>query len=369
MKRQLQIVLLPSFDYELFHGRGYLDDETTLFSPTRQMLNAARRKQIPITLFADVCSVSAHRAHGLNEYSNKFEAQLSEAIETGHDVQLHVHAHWNSSSYDGSVWHLREPKVTLSDFGFETNIPRTIISDGVRYLERLLQPRMAGYRCVAFRAGGLALQPDEQQLVRILLDSGIRMDSSVAKGLKIIADTLSIDYTGLPAAANWRISPASGIHTSAQDGIFEIPIATFQMPMAQRFAFLIRRALAFRQQRGAGLALARRQTRWVNLRTLVKRNLRYLTRDPVFMFSADTKGFTRAMLIRGFQQYVSRHSASSDDPIYVSMMSHPKLMFKEQEHLFFDVLEGLRQKYGSHLSLATFSMVADELHLANSAYT
>jgi hypothetical protein len=354
-----RIVVVPSFDYELFHGRSFVSADEELFIPAKRMMDRATTLGIPITLFADVCSVWRHRDVGETAFADRFEEQLIEARTLGHDVQLHIHAHWMASDYSHGEWRLSEPKVTLADFDFSTNVPREIVRRGVEYLEELLRSSDPTYKCLAFRAGGLALQPHERELLRILRDNGITIDSSIAKDYTLHMDTLDIDYRSMPRAANWMMSELAGIAGSGTEGILEVPIVTFSMGLPERIAFLIGRARAMRERRGASISRAARQTRWSSMLTLLRGNTRYLTGNPVFLFSADTKGYTRQMLVRGFKAYVEKHlRLEQRGPIFVSMMNHPKLMFPKQEKLMFDVFEDIKTEYGKTLEFATFPQIA-----------
>jgi hypothetical protein len=231
---------------------------------------------------------------------------------------------------------------------YDTSVPRDVIGSGIAYLEDLLRECRPEYRCVAFRAGGLALEPRRSDLFNILADSGILIDSSVAKDYVVRNDVLSVDYRGAPEPANWRT-----------DRIFEIPIATFTTSAAARMRFLLRRLGAARMApRGTPISRAKRQTRTRNVLTMIMQNARYLHPDSVFLFSADTKGYTRRMLVDGFKQYVRRHSDRSDCAIYVSMINHPKLLFESQEKLLFEVLNELRDYYRGSLTFATYLQVA-----------
>src|SRR5262245_27879716 len=115
---QKNIVVLVSADYELFHGRNFQSADDVLFGPTQKMFDVCAEHQVPITLFADICSVWAARKFGLNDFASRFESQLLESAKLGHDVQLHIHPHWLVSKYEGGQWALYDYKIHLSEFGF-----------------------------------------------------------------------------------------------------------------------------------------------------------------------------------------------------------------------------------------------------------
>jgi hypothetical protein len=359
-----RIVIALTLDYEIFHGRNFVSDEETLFAPTDRILDRASAQGVPVTLFADVCSVWRHRDIGLHAFADHFEQQLVRAQAREHDVQLHVHAHWARANLSNGSWRLREPKFTLADLGFSSDEPAQIVRRGVEYLQELLRTSDPLYRCLAFRAGGLALQSNERDLIRILRTNGIVIDSSIAKDYTLDLETVRIDYRNMPEAPNWTISQAGGLRSGSKPGLFEVPIASFPMGLKERITFLAGRARSIRERRGASLS-GGRQTRLSNLATMIRGNIRYLAGSPSFLFSADTKGLNRSMIVNGFKSYVDRHAARSPaTPMFVSMINHPKLMFPKQERLMFDALAELKEHYGDALHFATFPQIAafEEAH-------
>jgi hypothetical protein len=340
-----RIIFLVTFDYEISLGKNFMPLDKVLFEPTAQVLEVCERDNIPSTFFPDVCSVWAHRNAGLNDYVEKFEAQMRDALRAGHDVQLHLHPHWLDSTYKNGDWEISTDKMYLSELGYGAadGSARALIQRGVNYLNELLLPVNPDYRCLAFRAAGLALQPGEKELIRQLLDCSIKLDVSIVKGLKMTIDTISNDYSRVPAQANWLMSPESGIEAAASNGLLEIPVASFQSGFATQLRFLVRRARSIKQMRGTTLSRAKRQSKFANLKTLVLQNLRYVIGRPQFILSCDTKGFDLKMLLAGFDDYLLKHQA--DEVIYVCMMNHPKLMFDDQMNLLSQFVRETRSRY------------------------
>ena len=347
------INLLITADYELFLGRNFLSDDEVLFEPTRRLLDVCGDLDVPVTFFADVCSVFAHRKHGLTEYSGKFERQMSAAMRQRHDVQLHIHPHWLFSNYLNGEWNVSTEKMYLAELGYDDTPDSAppVIARGVRYLTELLMPEKPDYRCLAFRAAGLALQPRECELIGTLLDNGIVVDSSIIRGVKFKLDTVEVDYSRVPAAANWHMSAKTGINTLSSEGLLEIPIATFKSSLATRLGFLWRRARSVRMLRGIGISRAERQTGWSNLRTILKYNFRYLHSDPWLNLSCDTKGYDLRMLLDGFDDYVTQFPDTGE--IFVSMINHPKMMFEQQFELLRSFVTECRRAYGERIRFVT----------------
>jgi hypothetical protein len=357
MNRKTKIVCLITFDYELFLGRNFGPPDMVLFEPTRKILDICEQVNVSTTFFADVCSVWAHRNNGCDSYADAFEKQLQEIVSTGHDVGLHIHPHWLFTTFEGGHWQISTERMYLHELGFGTHdrSAEEIVRKGLNYLNELLGKQDPQYQCTAFRAAGLALQPQEKDIIRILLDSGIRIDSSVAKNLRLNMDTVTIDYSRTPKSANWFLSPETGIQNGNRSGIFEVPVATFQMGFLERTGFMARRIRSAGKLRGSVISRSPKQSRLTSLYSLLLLNLRYLLWNPYYLLSCDTKGMTLDLLLKGFDSYLQLHD---DEVMYVAMINHPKLMFDEQVRLLGDFVRETRRRYGSEVSFQTFRQVA-----------
>lgn len=340
-----KIVLLLTFDYEIFLGTNLLPPDKTLFEPTERILEICDKHSVKATFFPDVCSVWAHRAAGLNEFADKFEKQIKAALGAGHDVQLHLHPHWLDSAYKDGKWEISTDRMYLHELGFgnDDRSAGALIGRGISYLNELLQPISPNYRCLAFRAAGLALQPSEKEIIGALYENGISVDTSIAKGLKVNVDTIWIDYSHMPELSNWYINSESGLDKAATSGILEIPIATFKSNIAAQLGFVIRRAKSVKQVRGMTISRVKHQSRLANLRTMLMYNLKYVTGRPWYLLSFDTKGFNTRMLLDGLEYHVRQHK--NDEIIMACVISHPKLMFDNQLCWMAEFIEETRKRY------------------------
>jgi hypothetical protein len=340
-----KIVCLLTFDYELALGHSFFSDEEVLFKPTEQVLEICERLSCPVTFMPDVCSVWAHRKYGLDQYADRFESQIKDALKGNHDVQLHLHPHWIASSFEKGEWLISTDRMFLHEFDFDDgpDSAPALVKRGVQYLNDLLRPVKSDYDCLAFRAAGTALQPREKEILRALLDGGIKMDVSVTKYVTLNLDTVKIDYTKVPAPSIWRMSPESGPCAAAESGILEVPIATFRSPFGTRLGFLWRRARSIKQMRGLTPSRSKHQSRLANIYTMILQNLRYVTENPWYILSCDTKGFNSPMLLDGFNNIILQHR--DEETVYMTMMSHPKLMFDFQMKMFEDFVTQTRQDY------------------------
>ena len=229
------LIVCPTADYEMYLGRNLLPVEQVLFEPTRKLMALWKDFGIQATIFPDICSVWRHRELGMHEYADRFEEQIRDLARAGHDVQLHLHPEWLTAEYREGRWEFAPRTGALHDRGFdsedENGAPR-LIHRAVSYLRELVGSFSPEYRCVAFRAGGWILQP-EHELVRALLDVGIRVDATVIPGVRLLRTDYSIDFRRVPPQPNWYIGAETGLSVnSANSGdLLEIPIASYRGPL------------------------------------------------------------------------------------------------------------------------------------------
>ncbi|MEO5346588.1 MAG: hypothetical protein H7834_09455 [Magnetococcus sp. YQC-9] len=243
------IHLLYSADYELFLGGIALPEEAVLIEPTARLLACCDRVGIPLTLFADVACLWRYRALGLERFPELAEAQLVDAIRCGHDVQSHLHPHWeNTRIADGRF--LFDPKDYLCGTCVKDPYERRArtvawLRRAATHLSDLLTPHAPDYRCIAFRAGGYGLQPDEAMLLAALSETGYRIDSSIIPGFALTTAMQQVDFSCVPRVGNYWLTPNSGLNRSAPEGagVFEIPIGAYRFTPRERLKVRLPAAL------------------------------------------------------------------------------------------------------------------------------
>ena len=176
-----KIFVLLTFDYELPLGEAD-DYNRSLFSPSESLIELANDLKVPIVLFADVCSSFCFRKWGELRYAEKFESQLQKSIKEGHDVQLHIHPHWFTSTYTSGKFN---PSGNYSLSHYKDPIEGVdiewICETAYQELTRICRSASSDYQCIAFRAGGYDVEPESARIMSKLYDLGIRFDSSVIK--------------------------------------------------------------------------------------------------------------------------------------------------------------------------------------------
>ena len=219
-----------TYDYELFLGENLCSYDEILFKPTAALAKAMSDEGVNGVFFADVCSALAYQKAGINEFSDAFSNQLKELTADGHDVQLHLHTSWLCATPNGKELLLSEEGYKIHDFGFDIKdeyCVQNIISNGKKYLEDTCGCVNKDYRCIAYRAGGFSIQPEEK-LFDALLQNGIVIDSSVVPHCKALEVVNSYDFTKIPNKLNWFVDSKKGISVAAdmENNIFEVPVGT-----------------------------------------------------------------------------------------------------------------------------------------------
>ena len=149
--------ILYSADYELFLGGNYCDETEVLIDPTNDLLDVCDTAKIPLTLFADIFSLLRYKEHNLTSFPDHAEKQLKDTIRRGHDVQSHVHPHWNYTSIQGKTYRVNTDFFLLGNLDTDKEILyskiRYYLTTSMQYLQNLLHPVNNTYQCVAFHRG------------------------------------------------------------------------------------------------------------------------------------------------------------------------------------------------------------------------
>ncbi len=212
-------------DYEI-HGNGDGCPYELMVEPTSRMLRQFDRYGAKLTIMADVAEILKFKdyaqEYGRDDYHyEKVAGQLRDAVRTGHDVQLHLHASYFNATFENGRW-----RQDWSEYDF-ARLPlerlQQVIRLGKEFLESLLQPVNPNYRCHAFRAANWCVTPSKN-IVKALVENGIQIDTSVYKyGQR--EGWLMYDYTRAHSAlVPWRVSEEDICLRDDDGRLLEIPI-------------------------------------------------------------------------------------------------------------------------------------------------
>lgn len=205
--------------------------EKTWIRPVGKLLACCREVGLPLTLFQDVACLWRFRELGLTELPDAAQAQARAALEQSGDVQLLLHPHWAFARLAEGRFSFPPHTYLLGSLAREPEARRLWTLDALQraksHLEEQLRPVQPRYRCIAFRAGGFALQPEERMVLGALQQAGFLLESSVVPGWRFHSPIQTIDFTGVPCLGNYWLSERTGLEQPAAwgEGVLEIPVA------------------------------------------------------------------------------------------------------------------------------------------------
>ena len=346
--------LCITFDYELFMGENLCPEDEVLIRPADAIGEMLRGVGVSATFFADVCCPIRYRQLGKPDFPRQFDEQLVRLHASGHDVQLHIHPNWLAADAVGETVRFDRETYRLHNWADGDNYEKVtqIILDGKRYLEDLLQPGDPDYRCVAYRAGGYCIQP-EQKLAPSLRAAGLVIDSSVCCGFAHEGDGMSYDYRGFRAPFNCYFSESVGFEAQASeqtdDSIFEIPVGGFGRFPQRLIASRKNGVMPKEKLRGKGMSLQRAAAD----RSLLHRIRRSL--KAVNMLTYDSYN-ARAMTY--MLRSLAKHAGGD---VFTAVIAHPKMM--HEAHIANMRASLLELKNERNIRFVTMRECADLLRL------
>jgi len=191
-----------------------------MLQPTQDLFELAKGKNVHYTFFVDVgYLIAAEKYPQLNSELQLVKAQIKEMIALGHDVQLHIHPHWEKATWDGK-WSMNiENSYRLSDFS-DKEI-EIIVKKYKNYLDELIDKKT-----FAFRAGGWCIEPF-LLLKDVFLELGITVDSSVFPGGYLQTENYTVNFLNAPLKSKYRFE--NSVIDEAKNGSFtEFPISSFR---------------------------------------------------------------------------------------------------------------------------------------------
>jgi len=227
-----------TFDYELYFGVPGTA-ERCILHPTQLLLDVAKKNNIRLIQFVD-----AGYLIKLDEYRSKFPSlnndydliisQLKNLWLDDHDIQLHIHPHWEDCSYSENGWKMNVSRYKLSDWS------DVQISDIVQRYKNKLEEITGPDQIYAFRAGGWCIQPFNR-LKSALFLNGIRLDTSVFSNGYYSSNEYQYDFRNSPQKSQWKFNDDPLIEE--ENGIFtELPIASiYNSPLFYWKLFLLGR--------------------------------------------------------------------------------------------------------------------------------
>lgn len=286
--RPRRSMVVVTVDYETWQpipdGRT-IDWERDVFEPAAALIAAGTRAAVPITLMAEMGEYFWLARHE-PALAERMRAQWRDAVQAGHDVQLHLHPNWLpelGARNEQGRWQWDPDYAIAADYPGDLG---DLIGRCRAELEAAIQPVAPDYRASVFRAGTYEAQPFGR-LHDALVANDIRCDSSVFPGSKRADRQYTYRHAHALSSA-WRanrLDPQLRA-PAAESGLLELPVCvvapgvrwTFDADEGPRFARRlpeVGRATEAHRRGSTELYRRRRRltrssllARWPGLRTL-----------------------------------------------------------------------------------------------------
>jgi hypothetical protein len=349
----MKLNILLTFDHELPLGGVRSDWEEALFEPTQRLFRLSENIEVPVTLFTDVLCAIRFRDWDYEGFYKPNMNQLKEALTLHHDVQLHLHPHWLTSSYKDKRF-IPSGDFSLSDFAGtdKTQNIESIVDLGAEFLNTNLKQEFPDYRCNAFRAGGYNLgnRDDRGRIFKALYNNGILYDSSISKGYYFKSGISEVDFRGMPSLPNWYLNFNGNLASTAEQGIIEIPIASipksvFEVPTS----FKIKK-YAFRAPQNRGYQIHEGKPGGYRHKFVQLFSSR--------MLGFDNFTYSHQYLMKILDYNVRKYKDYKE--VFLSVSGHPKSMGDYSFELMKNFVENVRKKYPD-ASFTTFSKLSGQL--------
>ena len=212
-----------TIDYEIYgNGTGSLRE--LAYEPTEKLVAIFRELKKHLVIFVEVSELELIEANGTDPDIHLIKQQIRDAYENGFEIGLHLHPWWLNAQYENGHWLLDYSEYNLCALTRERIIQ--IIDRSIAYLRDVLG--VADFTPLSHRAGHLLFQPG-QPLANVLVERGIKIDSSVYKGG--LWNQHNLDYR--PALRNgyyWKFM--NSVNAPHPHGVLlELPIHTRMIPL------------------------------------------------------------------------------------------------------------------------------------------
>jgi len=212
-----------ALDYELFFGKNTGTVENCLIIPTNELLRTTDKYGIKYTFFVD----SGYLINLKNNSSKKLQKDyqvianhLTSLSKNGHDIQLHIHPHWEESVYSNDNWSINYNKFKLHSFSDDEI--KNIVKNYKNILEDITEKPLTAYR-----AGGWCIQPFDK-IRSALANENIFVDSTVYSNGFSQDPVVGYDFRDAPNKDFWRFSTDPLIEDTEGD-FLEIPISSMNV--------------------------------------------------------------------------------------------------------------------------------------------
>jgi peptidoglycan/xylan/chitin deacetylase (PgdA/CDA1 family) len=329
--------ILITLDYEVFFGANMGTYQKSIINPTNELLKIFDKFNVKASFFVDSGYLIKLKKYDFtNTILKDIKNQLEKIIRTGHDVQLHIHPHWEDSIFNGKHWKVDVSRYKLQSFN-KDEIDR-IVSD---YKDCLVN--ICGDRIFSYRAGGWCIQPFNK-IKESLKKNGIWLDSTLFEKGVSSSKTNCYNFRGMPKKDFYRFED-DPIVENAEGYFIEIPISSYTLSpfFFWKFAFFKKFGGLYYKSTGDGYA--------------IKNKLSDITKKLLTVSSSvvSLDGYKASFLEKAFLQHKSQGKN------YFVIIGHPKAISQYS----LDKLHDFIEEKVSSCSFVTYNDLQSHAQITN----
>ncbi len=211
-----------TIDYEIYgNGEGSLRE--LVYEPAEQLMSLFNKWQVRFVPFIEVAELELIEKEKSDQDIDLVKNQIRVFHKEGFELGLHIHPQWYNSSYENGKWFLDYGEYNLCVLPKE-RIAK-IIEKGITYLRETVGEM--NFTPVSYRAGNWLFQPTKE-MAEVLVQCGVRVDSSVFKGG--VQHKHALDYRrSLKNGSFWKFQDDVNVIDQG-GGLLELPIFTQMVP-------------------------------------------------------------------------------------------------------------------------------------------
>lgn len=224
--------IMLTFDYELFFKNSGTPARC-LIEPVNRLLQLFEKYDIRATFFIDILYfVRLLENASTADDAKLIRSQLQRIVDKGSRIELHLHPHWLDARFKDGSWEF----PSYNNYRLQS-LPKERITDlfvfGTQLIESIGREVVPDYKVIAFRGGGWCIQPFDC-LIDGFIKSGIKVDSTVAYGIKGESSCHFFDFTHAPNIEYYKFKNNPCEEDNSGD-FFEIPITSYRRGLVEKF--------------------------------------------------------------------------------------------------------------------------------------
>jgi len=299
--------ILLTFDYELFFGSNAGTQDKSIISPSNKIATLLKKHNIKATFFIDSGYLlklqefkDSYRK--INEDHKQIISQIKFLHEQGHEIQLHIHPHWEDSFYDGTKWIMDTSRYRLHSFTKEE-------VEGIVYRYKKVLTDIINEPVFAHRGGGWCIQPFDH-IQEALKKHNIWLDSTLFKNGKNNSKTHYFNFKKMPKQESWNFEKNPLI--IEENGFFkEIPISSYKLSPLFFWKLIYFKKFGGAKHKNFGDGSAAGGSKWDKIRMLTQYTNSVVSMDG-YKISFLEKAYKKFLKQKNYKNFV--------------VIAHPKSM-------------------------------------------